>query len=260
MAEQSSLLKEIVKAKENIKRKYQLLKSGNANVQSLITQTFKPIIEPLNKISNANDVYVGQKKNYQFNNNISKLKHKSDEIEKNVEDTHQLRIENWFKSLDFDKTYGPKKLSNGDITLGNKVVNFTQHTLHIEDVEYPLTPGLVRLIFLKHSTQFTEYDLSVYKKILIQTSAHLILDGSKIKVGGDKYKNIITKLFPTGEGLSVKLQKHQLVYWNDPNELVDRLRLLLASKAAGNTGVSNEILSIFEELYEARIIKRIPNV
>ena len=58
----------------------------------------------------------------------------------------------------------------------------------------------------------------------------------------------------------MKLQKHSLVYWNDPNELVDRLRLLLASKAAGNTGLSNEILSIYEELYEAGIIKRIPNV
>jgi ABC-type ATPase involved in cell division len=50
------------------------------------------------------------------------------------------------------------------------------------------------------------------------------------------------------------------VYWNDPNELVDRLRLLLASQSAGNTGVSNEILSIFEELYESGITKKIPNV
>ena len=58
----------------------------------------------------------------------------------------------------------------------------------------------------------------------------------------------------------MKLQKNNLVYWNDPNELVVRLRLLLASKEAGNTSVSNEILSIFEELLEAGLIKRIPNV
>ena len=48
----SIILKEIAKAKENIKRKYTALKSGEENVQSLVTQTFKPIIEPLNKISN----------------------------------------------------------------------------------------------------------------------------------------------------------------------------------------------------------------
>ncbi len=58
----------------------------------------------------------------------------------------------------------------------------------------------------------------------------------------------------------MQLQTHNLVYWNDPNELVDRLRLLLASQSAGNTGVSNEILSIFEELYESGITKKIPNV
>ena len=58
----------------------------------------------------------------------------------------------------------------------------------------------------------------------------------------------------------MKVQRNNLVYWDDPNELVDRLRLLLASKSAGNTGVSNEIISIFEELREAGLIKRIPNV
>ncbi len=44
-------------------------------------------------------------------------------------------------------------------------------------------------------------------------------------------------------------------YWNDPNELAERLILLHASKAAGNTNVINEILAIEEELREAGIIK-----
>ena len=34
----------------------------------------------------------------------------------------------------------------------------------------------------------------------------------------------------------------------DPNEFVDRLRLLLASQAAGNSSHTNEIISILEEL------------
>jgi len=88
----------------------------------------------------------------------------------------------------------------------------------------------------------------------------LTLKSKKIKKSGCKYKDIIHKLFPSGGRLSMKLQKNNLVYWDNPNELVDRLRLLLASKAAGNTGVSNEIISIFEELLEAGLIKRIPNV
>ncbi|CAG9129422.1 unnamed protein product [Plutella xylostella] len=46
-----------------------------------------------------------------------------------------------------------------------------------------------------------------------------------------------------------------LVYWDDPNELIERLQLLIASKDAGNTNHDNEILSIIEELKEAGIIK-----
>lgn len=43
-------------------------------------------------------------------------------------------------------------------------------------------------------------------------------------------------------------------YWNDPNELVDRLRLLIASKSAGHSAHTNEIMSIIEELREENII------
>jgi len=38
------------------------------------------------------------------------------------------------------------------------------------------------------------------------------------------------------------------VHWDDPNELVDRLRLLDASRNAGNNAHDNEILSTIEEL------------
>jgi hypothetical protein len=45
------------------------------------------------------------------------------------------------------------------------------------------------------------------------------------------------------------------VYWDDPNELVDRLRLLMASTEAGNTSLNNEQLSIIKELIETGVIK-----
>ena len=43
-------------------------------------------------------------------------------------------------------------------------------------------------------------------------------------------------------------------YWDDPNELVERLFLLHASRNAGNNNVDNEILNIEEELREAGYI------
>lgn len=45
------------------------------------------------------------------------------------------------------------------------------------------------------------------------------------------------------------------IYYDDPNEIVNRLKLLVASQLAGHTGHNNEMLSIEEELREAKIIK-----
>ena len=50
------------------------------------------------------------------------------------------------------------------------------------------------------------------------------------------------------------MSQTQLVYYDDPNELVTRLNLLASSQSVGNTGVNNEIISILEELRERNII------
>lgn len=44
------------------------------------------------------------------------------------------------------------------------------------------------------------------------------------------------------------------IYWDDPNELVDRLRLLIDEREAGNLSHTNEIHSIIEELREGGYI------
>lgn len=43
-------------------------------------------------------------------------------------------------------------------------------------------------------------------------------------------------------------------YYDDPNELCDRLRLLISSKGAGNTNHDQEINSIVEELRERGVV------
>ena len=46
--------------------------------------------------------------------------------------------------------------------------------------------------------------------------------------------------------------KIDYIHWDDPNEIVDRLRLLEASHQASHNGHDNEII---EELREASLIK-----
>lgn len=77
-----------------------------------------------------------------------------------------------------------------------------------------------------------------------------------------KYRSVIAKLFPppptkkTGSGMQWKSTgSRDIVHWDDPNELVDRLRLLAMSTETGHTSHTNEILNIIEELREGGFIK-----
>lgn len=85
------------------------------------------------------------------------------------------------------------------------------------------------------------------------------------KTGTSRHPSSVTpsksKKSPKGKGLllldeyKVNTDKPvEYVYWNDVNELCDRLRLLYASKRAGNNAHDNEIASILEELKEEGII------
>jgi len=98
MTKATTILDELVKAKESIKRKYIALKTCWDNVQQLMTQTLKPTIDPLTKISNK-PRSTSNKENI---NNKSK---------NSSSDSYQQEIENWIQSADFDKIYGPKKTS-----------------------------------------------------------------------------------------------------------------------------------------------------
>lgn len=61
------------------------------------------------------------------------------------------------------------------------------------------------------------------------------------QIGSSLYKSVIPNT--------------QIVYYDDPNELITRLNLLISSQNAGNTGVKNEIISILEELRERKLIE-----
>lgn len=72
---------------------------------------------------------------------------------------------------------------------------------------------------------------------------------------GQLFKFSLSPTTKKGSGLYKDvIPQTQLVYYDDPNELVTRLNLITSSQIAGNTGVNNEIISILEELRERNII------
>lgn len=175
---------------------------------------------------------------------------------KNYDDTYGVR---------FDDKTNKLYIGNTELRIG------TNAGIGVGKKMYTGSKGLYDLLFLKNPKDYNDNDLSDYKEILETSSAHKRNYNPASQFNGSrssKYTNIIKPLFndgdsletkpPTGSGISNMIYNEkpiEYVYWDDVNELVDRLRLLNASKLAGNSDShDNEILAIISELREAGII------
>ena len=173
---------------------------------------------------------------------------------------------------EIDHVYGVY-FDKDEMLLGNKQFDIDKDdSIIIDKVRYIGTPGLYELIFkrIPDDIIYTEDDMQKYKSILLATNAHkrnYDAQGQLRSNRGYKYKQIIAPLMSiepkkkiSGKGIfmpramTLTDNKIDYVHWDDPNELVDRLRLLNASRHAGHNAHDNEILSIIEELREVGII------
>ena len=110
--------------------------------------------------------------------------------------------------------------------------------------------------------RFTSY-YDDYKKLMIQTNVlhrendpyNLYPKGSK----GYKWTKILSPIWQEHREKEVKKRQAEwskvgykgegvVIMSSDPNALLERLDLLLASQEAGHTGVGNELVSICDEL------------
>jgi len=138
MEDDSTVLNELVIAKENIKRKFKALKRDDADIQSYVSQTFKPIIELLNKLHSQSPTPKTSKAG------------NDDDILNAIEDLASDIRTGTFHSLEEDekdKMYDPRKKSDSVIKLGHEEVKFKNSKIIITDSSYQLTPGLVELLF-----------------------------------------------------------------------------------------------------------------
>lgn len=175
----------------------------------------------------------------------------------------------------YDQTYGVVYEPNTEeLNLGNKTISFDGSDLIVGKTRYKCTRGLLELIFKRHPKDYNEDDEAQYYDILLRTSVHRVgsepterLRGTAAKKWTEVIKPILDKnqYTPSKSGSGVrkiisgldmvmKNVPYQYVHWDDINELIDRLRLLVASQQAGHTNHNNEILSILEELREAGVI------
>lgn len=85
-------------------------------------------------------------------------------------------------------------------------------------------------------------------------SQSLKISGKGVKLSKKRGSSQPAKLSGKGALLNLSKKRIDYVYYDDVNEIVERLRILVASQRGGNNGHNNEILSILEELREANVI------
>lgn len=182
----------------------------------------------------------------------------------------------------FDNRFGVyHDLENEKFSIGDSLIDFEGDDLKIKGVRYKGTPGLYELLFKNRPIGYSKNDSKEYYDILKRTNALYNRNNPKLplqratKLVKEKYESVIQpQLGRPRSGSAPNIQTRSLSrklggkmtllnfnkdpieykYYDNINEIVDRLRILLASQSAGNYGHQNEIISVIEELREAKII------
>ena len=120
-----------------------------------------------------------------------------------------------------DTTFGICE-EEGLYYIGDKQATIVNNNVIIGDEKFERTPRLWELIMTKTPVDFTDKDYNNYRSSMIKTLFMLVTNQALIS--------------------------QEVVISSDPNALLERLDLLLASQEAGNTCVRNELVSICDEL------------
>ena len=160
-----------------------------------------------------------------------------------------------------DKTFGIRK-EKGHHYIGNKhvIVDDNDIIIRVNGERFEGTRGLWELIMSKTPKNYTDKDYDNYEDLMIMTNAlHRGYDEDNPHPkgsGSTKWKKLLSPIWYRKKSAIYKFPKKKegyegegvVVIPSDPNALLERLDLLLASQEAGHTGVRNELVSICDEL------------
>lgn len=158
------------------------------------------------------------------------------------------------KKNDGDSTFGIYRY-NDNFYIGDTPIQFNDDNINVKDKEYIGTPGLWELIVSKEPKDYTQQDMENYADILFSTNAMWQgndPNSNKPKSSrSNKWNNIVKHIWKHYKPLSLGSGLIE-----DPETLVERFDLLMASKSAGNTGVKNELNNIVHTLLEQKMITK----
>ena len=269
-----AIVKEYLELKNKIRSNLLSERIGEQQLQTDLSKFYKPITET--QKATAREITEGLKP---IREGIEKLpeaiqplgkatEEEEEEEEEKEEDESVGEIAiNYLKIPEHkrDTTFGIYK-RNGDHYIGNTHVIIKDDDIIIKETgeRFTGTHGLWKLITSKNPSldkiEWDKMDEKDYVRLLEKT--HVLHQGNNPNnphaksSGGRKWNNILTYIWHTDrfpkkgeyEGFGV------VVIPSDPNALLERLDLLLASQKAGHTGVRNELVSICDELKKQGVL------
>ena len=266
-----SIVKEFLGLKKNIRDNLLSERTGEQQLQADLSKFYRPITET--QKATAREITEGLKP---IREGIEKLPEaiqplgKATEEEEEEEDEELVgEIAYEFLNKPFsDKTFGIRK-EKGHHYIGNKHVIVDGNDIVISESgeRYEGTPGLWELIMSKIPKNYTNNDYNNYEELMIKTNA-LHRGNNKDNPyskgsASTKWRKLLGPIWYRKKGGLYTFTKKKegyegegvVVIPSDPNALLERLDLLLASQEAGHTGVRNELVSICDELKRQGVLE-----
>ena len=264
-AKRDAMVKEYLELKKNIRDNLLSERTGELELQTDLSKFYRPITET--QKATAREITERLKP---IREGIEKLPEAIQPIKDDWEDEYDEEEEedesigkiarHFLTKPNTDKKFGVRKI-DGHHYIGNKHVIIKDDNIIIKEDGsiFSGTAGLWGLITSKDPDKdmidWDKMDKYNYGRLMLKTNAlHCNYDPKNPcprASDSRKWKNILGPIWrgePAMEGYEGYEGKGVVVIPSDPNALLERLDLLLASQEAGHTGVGNELVSICDEL------------
>ena len=262
-----AIVKEYLELKKKIRSNFLSGRIGEQQLQTDLSKFYKPITET--QKATTREITEGLKP---IREGIEKQpeaiqplgKTTGEEEEEEEEDDEELIGEiayNFLNRPNRDTNFGIRK-EKGHHYIGNQRVIIKENNIFLPkcNERFDGTRGLWELIMSKNPENFTDKDYDNYEDLMIITNAlHRNNDEDNPHPKGNhrsyKWVNILRPIWNRKKSRIIFPKEKEgyegegvVVIPSDPNALLERLDLLLASQEAGHTGVRNELVSICDEL------------
>ena len=264
-AKRDAIVKEYLELKKNIRDNLLSERTGELELQTDLSKFYRPITETQKATAreiteDLKPIREGIEKLPQAMQPIGEATGEAPEEEVEEEEDELLGeiAKKYLNRPNRDKTFGIVKIGDHHY-IGNRHVIVRDNDILVRGERFRGTPGLWELITSNKPQNYNEEDRMNYEDLMIMTNAlHRNNDKDNPYPKGNKgykWNNILSDIWFKKKSRMIFPKKKKgyegegvVVIPSDPNALLERLGLYLASQEAGHTGVGNELVSICDEL------------